>query len=82
MTTEIINTTVPKVGNPFGAKGLHTTFQSSGTGVASIQVSNDGVGWVDLGTLTNTDGLASQASWAYYRANVSSATGAFKVTMN
>jgi len=82
MTTLIIDTTAALVGDPFSARGLHTTFQSSGTGVATIQVSNDRTNWVDLGTLTNTDGIASQASWAFYRANVSSATGSYKVYMN
>jgi len=72
------------------AKAGEKTFHAvvSGTGNVSstvlIEVSNDPTndGWVTLGTITLpstattvSDGFASQASWAYYRCNVTAISG-------
>ena len=65
------------------------TFQASGVTSAGagavavvVQVSNDGVNWLTLGTIslvlsttTATDGFASDAPWAFVRGNVTSISG-------
>src|SRR3972149_3373366 len=65
------------------------TFQASGStsagvGAAAvkIQVSNDNVNWILIGTISltlgvavTTDGFASDAAWRYVRANVDSISG-------
>jgi hypothetical protein len=75
------------VQHSFQAKGLTTT--STGAATILIQVSNDGVNFITMGTITLTlgtavtsDGFAAANSYEYYRANVSaiSGTGA-KVTV-
>ena len=77
------------IANAIGATGAQTavtsggvfgTFQAtnnaSGTDtVVDIEVSNDNVQWIVMGTITlsgnnDTDGFASSASWKYTRANV------------
>jgi hypothetical protein len=49
---------------------------------ADVEGSNDGINWIDLGTITlvlsttdSTDGFASDAAWRYVRANVTSISG-------
>ena len=65
------------------------TFQASGTTTAGagaatvvIQVSNDGLVWLTLGTITLTlgttiagDGFAADAPWGMARANVTAISG-------
>lgn len=65
------------------------TFQASGTTSAgagavsvAVQVSNNGVHWLTLGTISlvlsttaATDGFASDASWVFVRGNVTSISG-------
>lgn len=57
---------------------------ASSTGAATIviQVSNDGTNWLTLGTISlslttseSSDGFASDAAWAFVRANVTSISG-------
>ena len=57
---------------------------SAGSGAATvlIQVSNDGVNFLTMGTITLTlgtavtsDGFAAANTWEYYRANVSAISG-------
>lgn len=48
-----------------------------------IQVSNDNTNWIDMGTISlsgtgptaDTDGLTSNTSWKYVRANVTAISG-------
>lgn len=56
---------------------------STGSAVVAIEVSNDNVNWITMGTITLTlgtaatsDGFYSQAAWNYVRANVTTLTGA------
>lgn len=68
-----------------GEKAFQAVVSGSGSVSATvlIQVSNDvtNLGWVTLGTITlsgtttATDGFVSEASWAYYRANVTAISG-------
>ena len=82
--------TATGAGSAFGPfESASTTFQaagatSAGSGAATvkIQVSNDGMNWIDLGTITLTlsstsssDGFAAFAAWAYVRANVTAISG-------
>jgi hypothetical protein len=67
--------------------GAHHTFQATVTGTGTvtanvlIQCSNNGTGWLTLGTITLsgttsiTDGFASAAPWAFVRANVTAISG-------
>jgi hypothetical protein len=64
----------------FQANGLTTA--STGTATVLIQVSNDGVNFITLGTITLTlgtsvtsDGFAVANTWEYYRANLSAVSG-------
>lgn len=71
------------------AKAGEKVFQATvtGTGAVSatilIQVSNNAstLGWIDMctitlsGTTTDTDACSSEASWGYYRANVTAVSG-------
>lgn len=81
--------TTTGAGTAFEPVNLKRTFQatgftSTGTGGASIQiqVSNDGVSFIRMGTITlaltttvSTDGFTSDAPWRYVRANVITLTG-------
>lgn len=67
--------------------GLGRTFQAAvaGTGVVSatvvIEVSNDGINFITLGTITlsgtnvASDGFTTNAAWQYSRARVSAISG-------
>lgn len=82
-------TSAPTVGGTYGpAYAGEKTFQAtvSGTGAVSatvlIQVRNSSShDWLTLatitlsGTTTSSDGFASEASWAYYRANLTAISG-------
>jgi hypothetical protein len=64
----------------FQASGLTTA--SAGAATILIQVSNDGVNYLTMGTITLTlgtattsDGFAAANSYEYYRANVSAISG-------
>ena len=64
----------------FQANGLTTT--STGAATVLIQVSDDGVNFLTLGTITLTlgtavtsDGFAVANTWEYYRANLSAVSG-------
>ncbi len=55
---------------------------STGSVAVDIQVSNDGVNWLTLGTITlslttseSSDGFAADAPWSFVRANVTSISG-------
>ena len=57
---------------------------SAGAGAASVdvEVSNDGVNWINLAnisltlsTTTSSDGTASSAAWRFVRGNVASISG-------
>jgi hypothetical protein len=66
-----------------GRKTFQATVSGTGTVGATVlvNVSDDGVNFVTLGTITlsgttsATDGFASEASWGYYQANVSAISG-------
>ena len=58
------------------------TSADAGAATVKIQVSNDGVGWLDLATLTltlgttaTTDGVALAAPWQYVRGNCTAISG-------
>ncbi|TXG77634.1 hypothetical protein E6Q11_02575 [Candidatus Dojkabacteria bacterium] len=63
------------------------TFQATVTGTGAVtatvlvEVSNNNVDFITLGTITlsgttsSTDGFASEAPWAWYRGNVSAISG-------
>lgn len=87
MLSEVL---VTGAGSSYGpAYAGEKTFQAvvTGSGAVSatvlIQVSNNPSvqGWITLGTITlsgtttDTDGFASEATWAYYRANVTAISG-------
>lgn len=69
-------------GNAFGLKGQKATFQATLDAVSTtpaatvdIEVSNDGVAWIVMGTISvsgvsDSDGFASDAPWKLARANV------------
>jgi hypothetical protein len=68
------------VQHSFQAKGATTA--STGAATILIQVSNDGVNFITLGTITlvlgtstTSDGFAVANSYEYYRANVSAISG-------
>ncbi len=59
-----------------------TTTSGSGAATIKIQVSNNKIDWLDLGTITLTlgttstsDGFASDACWVWVRANVTALSG-------
>lgn len=76
---------------------LYTTFQATGimsagtgAGVVDIEVSNDEVDWITMGTISLslsttsvTDGFAANANWRYIRAKATTVTanGTVTVTM-
>ena len=58
------------------------TTAGAGAATVKIQVSNDGLVWLDLATVTLTlsttatsDGFATQAPWVFTRANVTALSG-------
>lgn len=65
------------------AQGIQATVVGSGSVSATvvIEVSNDGVAWMPLGTITlsgttmATDGFASAGTWESVRANLSAVSG-------
>jgi hypothetical protein len=68
------------VQHSFQAKG--TTTSSTGAATILIEVSNDGVNFITMGTITLTlgtsatsDGFAVANTYEYYRANVSAISG-------
>lgn len=68
------------VQHSFQATGYTST--STGAATVLIQVSNDGVNYITLGTITLTlgtsvtsDGFAAANTWEYYRANLSAISG-------
>lgn len=75
--------TVPKY--TYGYRSFQAVGETSaGSGAATvlIQVSNDGVNFITMGTITLTlgtavtsDGFAAANTWEYYRANVSAISG-------
>lgn len=72
--------TCNSAGTTFQAAG--TTTAGSGSAVVAIEVSNDNVNWITLGTITLTlgtsstsDGFAALAAWGFVRCNVTTLTG-------
>ena len=89
MSYEILSTTdATKVGDTAQGIGPNSTFQVDLGGRASstvkIEVSNDNKIWLELGIIENAGGIASLASWQFYRANLTASSGAgtLKVWMN
>lgn len=93
----LTDATTTATGNPLpGPVGAFqaTGKTSSGTGAAgiTIQVSNDNIVWMDLGTMSLTlgttetaDGFVAAAGWAMVRAKITSISGtgaAVSVTMS
>ena len=69
----------PFVFRSFQAVGVMSA--STGTAVIKIQVSNDGVNCIDMGTISlalttseSSDGFAVINTWQYFRANVTTLT--------
>jgi hypothetical protein len=63
-------------------QAVGATTSSTGAATVLIQVSNDGVNYLTLGTITLTlgtaltsDGFAAINNWNFYRANVSAISG-------
>jgi len=63
-------------------QAVGTTTAGTGAATVVIQVSNDGVNYLTLGTITLTlgtsstsDGFAVSNTWEYYRANLTSVSG-------
>jgi len=59
-----------------------TTSSGAGSATIDVEVSNNGVNWDTMGTITLTlatttssDGFASNASWKYVRGNVTAISG-------
>ena len=87
VTTLLNAVTATGAGASVQSRSKNRTFQATvaGTGAVSatvkVQVSNDNVNWIDLGTITlsgttsATDGFASNAPWAYVRGNVTAISG-------
>lgn len=83
----LLNATAPGAGasKPLNAKDLTFFGVVAGTGALTgtvlIQVSNDNVNWLTLGTINLSgttvaqDGFASSANWTFFRANVTAITG-------
>jgi hypothetical protein len=96
MSTMVLinNATTTVTGTPQNVQTLripqdNKTFQASGrtstsTGAASVlvEVSNDNVNWITMGTISltlgtaaTTDGFVSTANWTYVRGRVDSISG-------
>jgi hypothetical protein len=63
-------------------QAVGATTASTGAATVLIQVSNDGVNFITMGTINLTlgtaqtsDGFAAANTWEYYRANVSAISG-------
>ncbi len=86
-TVMLQSVTAVGVGSNFSATSANRTFQATETGTGTVsatvevQASDDGVGWVTLGTITlsgtspATDGFASSAAWQEVRGNVTAISG-------
>jgi len=87
--TLLAEVTATGAGNSVRSIRGASTFQASGsvasaTGAATIavQVSDDNINWLTLGTITlaltttsSSDGFASDAPWAFVRGNVTAISG-------
>ena len=69
-----------EVGSTYSATG--SVSASTGAVTVVIEVSNDSVGWITLGTITlslgvsaTSDGFSAFAAWAFVRAKVSDISG-------
>jgi hypothetical protein len=103
MSTMVLinNATAAVIGTPQNVQTLRTptdnrTFQASGkttsgSGTASVnvEVSNDNVNWILMGTIgltlsttPSTDGFVSIANWTYVRGNVTSITAGVGATVS
>ena len=82
--------------HPAGGEGLErlsylrsfqATLVGGGSATVKVQASNDGVGWLDLATITlaaatPSDGFAAEVPWRLVRANVTAiVTGSVTVCM-
>jgi hypothetical protein len=63
-------------------QAVGNTSTSTGAATVLIQVSNDGVNYITMGTITlvlgtssTSDGFAAANTWEYYRANLSAVSG-------
>lgn len=69
-------------GNVYTFHGYGSVSTSTGAAAVKVQVSNDAVSWIDMGTITLTlgtsvtaDGFSAVVPWKYFRGNVSSISG-------
>lgn len=83
------NATATGAGTAIPLRNSKVTFQATGATTASagaatiaVEVSNDGRGWLVIGTITltlsttvATDGFAVDAQWNFVRANVTAISG-------
>jgi hypothetical protein len=70
----------PDIATTFQAVG--SVSESTGAATVNIEVSNNGVNWLTLGTIELTlgtaevtDGFAAYAAWAFIRANLEAISG-------
>jgi len=103
MSTMVLinNATTTVTGTPQNVQALriptdNKTFQASGRTTSStgstavvVEVSNDNVNWITMGTIsltlgttTTTDGFVSSANWTYVRGRVSSITAGVGATVS
>lgn len=85
MGVNLLTTSTAAIGTATRPAGETVQATVVGTGAVSaavaIEVSNDGVGWITLGTIsasgtgTATDGFAWATRWSRMRANCSAVTG-------
>lgn len=80
---------MPRGPATFSGVSVTTSTGANGVivGACTVQVSNDNVNWLALGTLTSTgsgtaapDGFASVVPWAYARFNVTTLTTGISAT--
>lgn len=82
--TSLTGSGTSKVYNPWGTQ-VSVQANVAGTGAVTadvaVQVSNDNVNWITASTISltattsDTDGVAVNAAWAYYRLDVTNVTG-------
>ncbi len=86
LTVPIRSSTMAYIYKSFQAVGIMST--GAGSSTIKIEVSNDGINFVTLGTIgltlsttAATDGFACSVTWAFVRANISAITANGIVTV-
>jgi hypothetical protein len=76
----IVSSQIVQSNKTFQAAGQTTA--TTGAAAVNVEVSNDNVNWIvmgtislTLGTTTTTDGFVTDASWSYVRGRVTSISG-------